>query len=256
MFEELARKSSFLQQVQQQVDECRPEILTKIDRIGSFRTQDMDELINFFGTEVEQWLDNLCDGEKVVAAFPTWPHERVRTMRMGVRQHQKLLAIECSLHDAATVTRPTSCSASSFLTALDATFTKAKQEVEATERARLEEAPLYAKFDIPFNWALLKAIKSATLGLARRAATEALHEYQERGVSTRIQALCKASFELVFRAYRFAEDSGEELEAIVRELADAITACVEAPQTRQATVENSPATALRAALSARRATIA
>ena len=38
------------------------------------------------------------------------------------------------------------------------------------------------------------------------------------------------------RAYRFAEDSGEELEAIVRELADAITACVEAPQTRQATV--------------------
>ncbi|KAI7734054.1 hypothetical protein M8C21_015034 [Ambrosia artemisiifolia] len=221
---EMTRRSSYFQQIEEDVINYSNSIKEVKAALISFQTTDMDELINFH-KYVESHLEKLTDETQVLARFEDFPSKKLEGLRMAAALYSKLDAVASTLQNW-NIEPPVN----QVLDRIENYFNKIKGELDTLERTKDEEIKKFKSQKIHFDFAILTRIKELMVDVSSSCMELALKEKKLASASKRNgrksssgRTLWKA-FQFAFRVYSFAGGQDDRAENLTREIAQQIQA--------------------------------
>ncbi|KAF3337082.1 formin-like protein 14 [Carex littledalei] len=226
---EMTKRSSYFQQIEEDVEKYAKPILQLKGEISSFQTKDMAELVKFH-KHVEKCLECLTDESQVLARFEEFPSKKLESLRMAAALYSKLEGMASTLKGWK-LTIPVL----QQLDKIEASFNKIKEEVDVIDRTKDDESKRFKGHKIDFDFSILLKIKEATVDLSSNCIELALKESKEakelpviptaggknqQGNST--SKLLWRAFQFAFRVYNFAGGQDERADRLTAELAHEI----------------------------------
>ncbi|XP_021740525.1 uncharacterized protein At4g04980-like [Chenopodium quinoa] len=229
---EIARRSTYFQQIEEDVRTHDKTIKGIQSSLSSFKTKDMDVLLMFY-QEVESKLDVLTDESQVLARFEGFPGKKLDALRMAAVLYKKLSATLSELHNWK-IESPLA----QLLDKVEKYFNKIKGEMEAIERTKDEEEKKFQSHGIHLDFNIILKIKEAMVNVSSSCIELALKEKREAKTEINDQTLAKArnqhkkidtetlwrTFQFSFKVYSFAGGQDERAERLAKELAKEIQA--------------------------------
>ncbi|KAF8043279.1 hypothetical protein BT93_A1574 [Corymbia citriodora subsp. variegata] len=228
---EIAKRSTYFQQIEEDVREHGNLIKEIKAAISAFQTKDMSELLKFHKF-VEQHLEKLSDETQVLARFEGFPTKKLESLRMAAALYSKLEGIATELKNWK-VTPPLS----QLLDKVESYFNKIKGEVDALERSKDEETKRFLSQNIHFDFSILVRIKELMVDVSSgcielaleerremKAATDAAQKTSTGSETKTCVKLLWQAFQLAFRAYNFAGGQDDRADQLTQKLADEIEA--------------------------------
>ncbi|ONK65985.1 uncharacterized protein A4U43_C06F3000 [Asparagus officinalis] len=221
---EITKRSSYFQQIEEDVKNHSAAILELKSSIGSFRTKDMTDLTKFH-KQVELHLEKLTDESQVLARFEEFPTKKLETIRMAVALYSKLEAIATTLKSWKVVSP-----VAQQLEKIESYFNKIKEEVDATDRNKDEESKRFKSHNIELDFSVLLRIKESMVDVSSNCIEVALKESKEaREAAKEVKSksgspskMLWRAFQLAFRVYNFAGGQDERADRLTSELATEI----------------------------------
>ncbi|KAL4313232.1 hypothetical protein GQ457_01G033340 [Hibiscus cannabinus] len=222
--QELARRSPFFKQIEEDVETHGKSILELKAAINSFETKDMAQLIKF-QQDMEAILEVLTDESQVLAKFEGFPVKKMETIRAAAALFSKSNSIVSKLKNWE-VKSP----AAQLMIKFDRYFTKVKVELDAIERIKDEESRNYRRHGIDFDFNIFVTIKELMVDVSSSCMELALKEWREtKGAACKADAQKKVNknllwraFQLAFRVYSFAGGNDDRSDKLAKELAHEI----------------------------------
>ncbi|XP_010245333.1 PREDICTED: uncharacterized protein At4g04980-like [Nelumbo nucifera] len=223
---EMTKRSSYFQQIEEDVEKYAKAITEIKGAINSFKTKDMAELQKFH-KYVEHHLENLTDESQVLARFEGFPSKKLETIRIAAALHSKLDAIVTNLESWKIVSP-----LGKLIDKIEAYFSKIKGELDAVERTKDEESKRFQNQNITFDFEILVRIKEMMVDVSsncmelalkekREAKATATDQKNEKRTQTYAMMLWKA-FQMAFRVYTFAGGQDERADRLTKEIANEI----------------------------------
>lgn len=225
---EMAKRSSYFQQIEEDVQRYTKHIIELRSAITNFKTKDMTELVKFH-KDVESVLENLTDESQVLSRFEGFPSKKLDAIRMAAALYLRLDSILSELQNWNIVTPM-----GQFLDKVERYFNKIKTELDGLERTKDEESKKFKGHNIEFDFHILIKIKEAMVDVSSNCMELALKERRNdaaaRGSGSNISdgkrkeyaKLLWRAFQLAFRVYTFAGGHDDRADKLTRELAKEI----------------------------------
>ncbi|KAK7412311.1 hypothetical protein VNO78_03764 [Psophocarpus tetragonolobus] len=225
---EMAKRSSYFQQIEEDVQKYTKQIVELRSAITNFKTKDMTELIKFH-KDVESVLENLTDESQVLSRFEGFPSKKLEAIRMATALYLKLDSIFTELQNWDIVTP-----VGKLLDKIERYFNKVKTELDALERTKDEESKKFKGHNIEFNFYILIKIKEAMVDVSSNCMELALKERRNdvasrdsesnnsEGKRKEYAKLLWRAFQFAFRVYTFAGGHDDRADKLTRELANEI----------------------------------
>ncbi|OIV94342.1 hypothetical protein TanjilG_21682 [Lupinus angustifolius] len=218
---EITKRSSYFQQIEEDVQKYTKEILDLRSTITDFKTKDMTELSNFH-KDVETMLENLTDESQVLSRFEGFPTKKLEAVRMAAALYNKLDSIFTELHNWKVVPP-----VGQLLDKVEHYFNKIKTELDALERTKDEEAKKFKGHNIEFDFQILIKIKEAMVDVSSGCMELAIKEKRDDtdkdgGPKKEYAKLLWRVFQFAFRVYTFAGGHDDRADNLTRELAQEI----------------------------------
>ncbi|WJX26582.1 hypothetical protein P8452_15484 [Trifolium repens] len=214
---EMTKRSSYFQQIEEDVQKYTKHILELRCSITNFKTKEMTELIKFH-KDVESVLEKLTDESQVLSRFEGFPSKKLEAIRMAAALYNKLDSILNELQNLNIVTPVTQ-----FLDKVERYFNKIKTELDALERTKDEESKKFKGHNIEFDFYILVKIKEAMVDVSSNCMELALKERRmKNGESNSNGKLLWRAFQFAFRVYTFAGGHDDRADKLTRELGQEI----------------------------------
>ncbi|KAJ7968508.1 putative Hydroxyproline-rich glycoprotein family protein [Quillaja saponaria] len=222
---EMTKRSAYYQQIEEDVQKYSKAINELKPAITSFQTKDLAELLKFH-KDVESILENLTDETQVLARFEGFPSKKLEAIRMAAALYTKLDSIFTELQNWKIM-----APLDQLLDKVERYFGKIKQELDALERTKDEEAKKFQSHNIHFDFQILIRIKEAMVDVSSSCMELALKERREAankaGPGSKNDGKPKAkmlwrAFQFAFRVYTFAGGHDDRADNLTRELAQEI----------------------------------
>ncbi|KAK4271497.1 hypothetical protein QN277_020186 [Acacia crassicarpa] len=213
---EMTRRSSYFQQIEEDVKKYSKQITEMRSSISNFKTNDMIELANFHKA-IESVLENLTDESQVFSRFEGFPTKKLEAIRMAAALYNKLSSIVSELQNWNTV-----LPSDQFLDKVERYFNKIKIEVDALERTKDEEFKKFKSQNIEFDFTILIKIKETMVDVSSHFMELVLkerHEADSSGSKCKTGKMLWRAFQFVFRVYTFAGGQDDRADKLTRELA-------------------------------------
>ncbi|XP_044484164.1 formin-like protein 5 isoform X3 [Mangifera indica] len=212
---ELAKRSSYFQQIEEDIKNHSKTILELKVAISSFKAKDMAMLVKF-QKKIDSFLEVLTDESQVLVKFEDFPTKKLEALRAAAALYSKLNLIVINLKHWE-ILPPLE----HLLNRFDSYFTKVKMEVDALERIKDEEAKKFKSQNIDFDFNMLILIKELMINVSSSCLELVLKERRE--TKGDIKLLWRA-FKLAFRVYSFAGGQDDRADYLTTKLADEILA--------------------------------
>ncbi|XP_068466950.1 uncharacterized protein At4g04980-like isoform X2 [Phaseolus vulgaris] len=218
---EMTKRSSYFQQIEEDVQNYTKQILELRSTITNFKTKDMTELAKFH-KDVELVLENLTDESQVLSRFEGFPTKKLEALRMSAALYNKLYSILTELQNWKIVPPM-----AQQLDKVERYFSKIKTELDALERTKDEECKKFKSHNIEFDFHILVKIKEALVDVSSNCMELSLKEKRNSGDKKDgvkkggVSILWKA-FQFAFRVYTFAGGLDDRADNLTRELAQEI----------------------------------
>lgn len=218
---EMTKRSSYFQQIEEDVQKYTKQILELRTTITNFKTKEMTELKKFH-KEVESVLENLTDESQVLSRFEGFPTKKLEALRMAAALYNKLDSILTELQNWNLV-----APLGQQLDKVERYFNKIKTELDALERTKDEEAKKFKGHNIEFDFHILVKIKEAIVDISSSCMELALKEKRNDagkndGSKQECGKLLWKAFQFAFRVYTFAGGHDDRADCLTRELAQEI----------------------------------
>ncbi|CAL0331407.1 unnamed protein product [Lupinus luteus] len=218
---EITKRSSYFQQIEEDVQKYTQEIINLRSTITDFKTKDMTELSKFH-KDVETVLENLTDESQVLSRFEGFPTKKLEAVRMAAALYNKLDSIFTELHNWKVVPP-----VGQLLDKVEHYFNKIKTELDALERTKDEEAKKFKGHNIEFDFQILIKIKEAIVDVSSGCMELAIKEKRDNGdkdggPKKECAKLLWRVFQFAFRVYTFAGGHDDRADNLTRELAQEI----------------------------------
>ncbi|KAK7362891.1 hypothetical protein VNO77_05016 [Canavalia gladiata] len=218
---EMTKRSSYFQQIEEDVQKYTNQIIELRSSISNFKTKEKTELIKFH-KDVESVLENLTDESQVLSRFEGFPTKKLEALRMASSLCIKLDSILTELQNWKIVPPTGQC-----LDKVERYFNKIKTDLDALERTKDEESKKFKSQNIEFDFHILIKIKEALVDLSSGCMEIALEE--KRGGAAKSDrpkkegvALLWRAFQFAFRIYTFAGGHDDRADNLTKELAQEI----------------------------------
>ncbi|KAL1221750.1 hypothetical protein V5N11_026291 [Cardamine amara subsp. amara] len=226
---EMTKRSSYFQQIEEDVHKYAKSIEELKSSISSFQTKDMKELLEFH-SKVESVLEKLTDETQVLARFEGFPEKKLEVIRTAGALYKKLDGILVELKNWK-IEPPLN----DLLDKIERYFNKVKGEIETVERTKDEEAKMFHRYNINIDFEVLVKVKETMVDVSsncmelalkeRREANEEAKNNEESKMNTmqveRSKRLWRA-FQFAFKVYTFAGGHDERADCLTRQLAHEI----------------------------------
>ncbi|CAJ1936398.1 unnamed protein product [Sphenostylis stenocarpa] len=218
---EMTKRSSYFQQIEEDVQKYTKQILELRSTITNFKTKDMTELAKFH-RDVESVLEKLTDESQVLSRFEGFPTKKLEALRMAAALYNKLYSILTELQNWKVEPPMTQ-----QLDKVERYFSKIKTELDALERTKDEEAKKFKGHNIIFDFHILVKIKEALVDVSSNCMELSLKEKGNAGAKKDgakkegVSLLWKA-FQFAFRVYTFAGGLDDRADNLTRQLAKEI----------------------------------
>ncbi|WVY94022.1 hypothetical protein V8G54_033110 [Vigna mungo] len=225
---EMTKRSSYFQQIEEDVQRYTKQIIELRSAITNFKTKDMIELVKFH-KDVESVLENLTDESQVLSRFEGFPSKKLEAIRMATALYLRLYSILTELQNWNIVTP-----VRQFLDKAELYFNKIKTELDSLERNKDEESKKFKSHNIEFDFYILIKIKEAMVDVSSNCMELALKERRNDAASTDSGSnltngkrkehgkLLWRAFQFAFRVYTFAGGHDDRADKLTRELAKEI----------------------------------
>ncbi|XP_057950215.1 uncharacterized protein At4g04980-like [Malania oleifera] len=223
---EIARRSAYFQQIQEDVKKYSNSIMELKTSISSFQTKDMSELQKFH-KHVESHLEKLTDETQVLARFEDFPIKKLETLRTAAALYTRLNETISNLENWK-IEAPLP----QLLDKVERYFNKIKGEMDALERTKDEESKKFQSHNIHFDFNILVRIKESMVDVSSSCMELALKEGRDAKAAkagSKTEGPAKGSakmlwraFQLAFRVYTFAGGHDDRADKLTRELAHEI----------------------------------
>ncbi|RAL45332.1 hypothetical protein DM860_014742 [Cuscuta australis] len=216
--EEMMKRSSYFQRIEEDVNKHHQEIIELMKAINSFQAKDMSKLLHFH-KEVEKHLEKLTDESKVLARFEDFPFKKLESLREAAALYTKLEETIDTLKNWK-VELPLG----EVLDKVERYFNKIKREIETVERNKEEDAKKFRGNNISFDFSIVDRVKEAMVDISSSCMELALKERRE-GIEERRRGSVKVlwrAFQLAFRIYSFAGGQDDRADKLTEELAQEI----------------------------------
>ncbi|XP_054801130.1 uncharacterized protein At4g04980 isoform X2 [Prosopis cineraria] len=215
---EMTRRSSYFQQIEEDVQKYAKQITELTSSISNFKTNDMTKLVSFHKV-IESVLENLIDESQVLSRFEGFPTKKLETIRTAAALYSKLNSIVSELQSWNVV-----LPSGQFLDKVERYFNKIKTEVDALERTKEEECKKFKSHNIEFDFTILIKIKEAMVDVSSSCMELVLKERREESAGSKCKnngnaKLLWRAFQFVFRVYTFAGGQDDRADKLTRELA-------------------------------------
>ncbi|QCD84315.1 hypothetical protein DEO72_LG2g4667 [Vigna unguiculata] len=218
---EMTKRSSYFQQILEDVQKYTKQILELRSTISNFKTKDMTELAKFH-KDVESVLENLTDESQVLSRFEGFPTKKLEALRMSAALYNKLHSILTELQNWKIVPPM-----AQQLDKVEKYFSKIKTELDALDRTKDDESKKFKGHNIEFDFHILIKIKEALVDVSSNCMELSLKEKRNSGTNkdgskkSGASLLWKA-FQFAFRVYTFAGGLDDRADNLTRELAQEI----------------------------------
>ncbi|XP_047159784.1 uncharacterized protein At4g04980-like [Vigna umbellata] len=225
---EMTKRSSYFQQIEEDVRRYTKQIIELRSAITNFKTKDMIELVKFH-KDVESVLENLTDESQVLSRFEGFPSKKLEAIRMATALYLRLDSILAELQNWNIVTP-----VRQFLDKSERYFNKIKTELDSLERTKDEESKKFKSHNIEFDFYILIKIKEAMVDVSSNCMELALKERRNDAASRDSGSnlingkrkehgkLLWRAFQFAFRVYTFAGGHDDRADILTRELAKEI----------------------------------
>ncbi|XP_061349458.1 uncharacterized protein At4g04980-like [Gastrolobium bilobum] len=218
---EMTKRSSYFQQIEEDVQKYTKQIIELRPKISNFNTKDMKELIKFH-KDVESVLEKLTDESQVLSRFEGFPTKKLEALRMAAALYNKLDSILTELQNWKVVT-PTG----QLLDKAERYVNKIKTELDALERTKDEESKKFKGHNIEFDFHILIKIKEAMVDVSSNCMELALKETRDNAAKNDAQKkecgkLLWRAFQFAFKVYTFAGGHDDRADKLTKELAQEI----------------------------------
>ncbi|EOA19952.1 hypothetical protein CARUB_v10000203mg [Capsella rubella] len=226
---EMTKRSSYFQQIEEDVQKYAKAIEELKSSIQSFQTKDMKELLEFH-SKVESILEKLTDETQVLARFEGFPEKKLEVIRTAGALYKKLDGILVELKNWK-IEPPIN----DLLDKIERYFNKFKGEIETVERTKDEDAKMFQRHNINIDFEVLVQVKETMVDVSsncmelalkeRREANEEAKNSEESKMNNmkaeRAKRLWRA-FQFAFKVYTFAGGHDERADCLTRQLAHEI----------------------------------
>ncbi|XP_027348356.1 uncharacterized protein At4g04980-like [Abrus precatorius] len=217
---EMTKRSSYFQQIEEDVQKYTTQIIELRSSITNFKTKEMPELIKFH-KQVESVLENLTDESQVLSRFEGFPTKKLEAIRMSTALYNKLDSILTELQNWKIVPPM-----GQLLDKIERYFNKIKTDLDALERTKDEESKKFKGHNIEFDFHILIKIKEALVDVSSNCMELALKEKRTAaksdGPKKEGAAMLWKAFQFAFRVYTFAGGHDDRADNLTRELAQEI----------------------------------
>ncbi|WVZ25873.1 hypothetical protein V8G54_004417 [Vigna mungo] len=218
---EMTKRSSYFQQIEEDVQNYTKQILELRSTISNFKTKDMTELAKFH-KDVESVLEKLTDESQVLSRFEGFPTKKLEALRMSAALYNKLHSILTELQNWKIVPPM-----AQQLDKVERYFSKIKTELDALERTKDEESKKFKSHNIEFDFHILVKIKEALVDVSSNCMELSLKEKRNSaankdGPKKEGASLLWKAFQFAFRVYTFAGGLDDRADNLTRELAQEI----------------------------------
>ncbi|CAB81040.1 AT4g04980 [Arabidopsis thaliana] len=223
---EMTKRSSYFQQIEEDVQKYAKSIEELKSSIHSFQTKDMKELLEFH-SKVESILEKLTDETQVLARFEGFPEKKLEVIRTAGALYKKLDGILVELKNWK-IEPPLN----DLLDKIERYFNKFKGEIETVERTKDEDAKMFKRYNINIDFEVLVQVKETMVDVSsncmelalkerREANEEAKNGEESKMKEERAKRLWRA-FQFAFKVYTFAGGHDERADCLTRQLAHEI----------------------------------
>ncbi|KAJ6302362.1 hypothetical protein OIU77_016448 [Salix suchowensis] len=227
---EMTKRSTFFQQVEEDIKKYSKSIMELKADINSFQTKDMIKLLKF-QSNVESILQFLTDESQVLAKFEGFPSKKLETLRTAAALYSKFDTIVTTLKNWDVV-----LPLGQLLDKIEKYLSKIKLQLDAFERSKDEESRKFKSHNIDFEFHIVTKIRESMVDLSSSCMELALKERRESKAAVENQeTMAKPDqkpkesikmlwrvFQLAFRVYSFAGGQDDRAEKLAKELADEI----------------------------------
>ncbi|KAL6567425.1 hypothetical protein OROGR_001093 [Orobanche gracilis] len=228
---EMTKRSAYFQQIEEDVKNYAGAIKEIKNKIGSFETSEMTELLKFH-KYVESHLEKLTDETQVLARFEDFPGKKLEAIRMASALYSKLDSVVNTLQNW-----PIVSPVGQLLDKAESYFNKIKVELDALERTKDEELKRFKAQKINFDFGILLRIKELMVDVSSNCMELALKEKREalakdinrdpnnskpHGKKNGSAKMLWRAFQFAFRVYTFAGGHDDRADKLTRELAKEI----------------------------------
>ncbi|KDP39350.1 hypothetical protein JCGZ_01107 [Jatropha curcas] len=225
---ELTKRSTYFQQIEEDIQKYAKPILELKVAINSFQTNDMVKLLKF-RNNVESILAVLIDESQVLVKFEGFPTKKLETLRTAATLYSKLDTMVTTLKNWEIVPPLVK-----LIDKFECYFRKVREEMDAIERNKDEESKNFKNHDIIFDFLMITRVKESMVDLSSDFMESALKERREAeakgiGETRRIDQKMKESvkmlwrvFQFAFQAYSFAGGLDDRFDKLAKELAEEI----------------------------------
>ncbi|KAJ6751326.1 hypothetical protein OIU85_001821 [Salix viminalis] len=227
---EMTKRSTFFQQVEEDIKKYSKSIMELKADINSFQTKDMIKLLKF-QSNVESILQFLTDESQVLAKFEGFPSKKLETLRTAAALYSKFDTIVSTLKNWDVV-----LPLGQLLDKIEKYLSKIKLQLDAFERSKDEESRKFKSHNIDFEFHIVTKIRESMVDLSSSCMELALKERRESKAAVENQeTMAKPDqkhkesikmlwrvFQLAFRVYSFAGGQDDRAEKLAKELADEI----------------------------------
>ncbi|CAE6136822.1 unnamed protein product [Arabidopsis arenosa] len=226
---EMTKRSSYFQQIEEDVQKYAKSIEELKSSIHSFQTKDMKELLEFH-SKVESVLEKLTDETQVLARFEGFPEKKLEVIRTAGALYKKLDGILVELKNWK-IEPPLN----DLLDKIERYFNKFKGEIETVERTKDEDAKMFQRHNINIDFQVLVQVKETMVDVSsncmelalkeRREANEEAKNSEESKMSNMKEERAKRlwrAFQFAFKVYTFAGGHDERADCLTRQLAHEI----------------------------------
>ncbi|XP_050149153.1 uncharacterized protein At4g04980-like isoform X1 [Malus sylvestris] len=225
---EITKRSAYFQQIEEDVQKYAKPIMEMRTTLGSFKTKDMNELMQFH-KKVESVLEHLTDESQVLSRFEGFPTKKLEAIRMAAALHTNLNTMLNELQNWKLVVP-----LGQLLDKAERCFDKIKGKIDTMERTKDDEAKKFQSQNIHFDFNILIRIKEAMVDVSSSCMEMALKERREAKAAGKtgtktdqkqtkicVKMLWKA-FQFAFRVYTFAGGHDDRADMLTKELANEI----------------------------------
>ncbi|XP_010431921.1 PREDICTED: uncharacterized protein At4g04980 [Camelina sativa] len=226
---EMTKRSSYFQQIEEDVQKYAKSIEELKSSIQSFRTKDMKELLEFH-SKVESVLEKLTDETQVLARFEGFPEKKLEAIRTAGALYKKLDGILVELKNWK-IEPPLN----DLLDKIERYFNKFKGEIETVERTKDEDAKMFQRYNINIDFEVLVQVKETMVDVSSNCMELALKERREANEEAKNSEESKMNnvkaerakrmwraFQFAFKVYTFAGGHDERADCLTRQLAHEI----------------------------------
>ncbi|OIW13679.1 hypothetical protein TanjilG_08021 [Lupinus angustifolius] len=225
---EMAKRSSYFQQIEEDVQKYTKQIIELRPSITNFKTNEMTKLIKFH-RDVESILENLTDESQVLSRFEGFPLKKLEAIRMAAALYRKLDSVLHELQNWNIVSP-----VSQVLDKAERYFNKIKTELDALERTKDEESKKFKAYNIEFDFLILIKIKESMVDVSSNCMELALKERRNDaakrdsgsnnsdGKRKECAKLLWRAFQFAFKVYTFAGGHDDRADNLASELAKEI----------------------------------